>query len=218
MLARIQAAAVLGIDAYLVDVEVDITNGIPSYSTVGLVHAAVREGRERIFAALANGGFKVPLKKITVNLAPADVPKNGSAFDLPIAVALLVATEMVPDHAIAGAVFLGELGLEGDLRPIRGALSMAVAARAAGCTTLVVPHANLSEAAVVDGIDVVGARTLLEVIGHLTGERPLEPTRLDIAALMADRRDDVVDFSDVRAQAAAKRAFEVAAAGGTTSS
>lgn len=214
MLARIRAAAVLGIDAYLVDVEVDITNGLPSFSTVGLPHGAVREGRERIFPALANGGFRVPLKKITVNLAPADVRKDGSAFDLPIAVGLLAASEVVPEFGLAETVFLGELGLEGDLRPIRGALSMAVAARAAGCTTLVVPHANLSEAAVVEGIDVVGARSLLEVIAHLTGERPIAPTRLDLAALMADRRDDVVDFSDVRAQAAAKRAFEVAAAGG----
>ena len=214
MLARIRAAAVLGIDAYLVDVEVDITNGLPSFSTVGLPHGAVREGRERIFPALANGGFRVPLKKITVNLAPADVRKDGSAFDLPIAVGLLAASEVIPDHALGETVFLGELGLDGDLRPVRGALSMAVAARAAGCTTLVVPHANLSEAAVVEGIDVVGARSLLEVIAHLTGERPIAPTRLDLAALMADRRDDVVDFSDVRAQAAAKRAFEVAAAGG----
>ena len=214
MLARIRAAAVLGIDAYLVDVEVDITNGLPSFSTVGLPHGAVREGRERIFPALANGGFRVPLKKITVNLAPADVRKDGSAFDLPIAVGLLAASEVIPDHALGETVFLGELGLEGDLRPVRGALSMAVAARAAGCTTLVVPHANLSEAAVVEGIDVVGARSLLEVIAHLTGERPIAPTRLDLAALMADRRDDVVDFSDGRAQAAAKRAFEVAAAGG----
>ena len=214
MLARIQAAAVLGIDAYLVDVEVDITNGLPSFSTVGLPHGAVREGRERIWPALVNGGYKIPLKKITILLAPADVPKSGSAFDLPIAVGILTASEQIPDHGVAGAVFVGELGLEGDLRPVRGVLSMAVAARAAGCTTLVVPHANLTEAAVVEGIDVVGARTLLAVIRHLTGEAPIAPTRLDLAALMADRRDDVVDFSDVRAQAAAKRAFEVAAAGG----
>lgn len=109
---------------------------------------------------------------------------------------------------------MGELGLEGDLRPIRGALSMAVAARGAGCTALIVPHANLSEAAVVEGLDVIGARTLLEVVGHLTGAHPLAPTRLDLAQLMAERQDDLVDFSDVRAQAAAKRAFEVAAAGG----
>src|ERR1041385_3681556 len=102
MLARIRSAAVLGIDAYLVDVEVDITNGLPSFSTVGLPHGAVREGRERIFPALANGGFKVPLKKITVNLAPADVRKDGSAFDLPIAIGLLAAGEQIPDHAIAG--------------------------------------------------------------------------------------------------------------------
>ena len=214
MLSRIRSAAVLGIDAYLVEVEVDITNGLPSFSTVGLPHGAVREGRERIFPALANGGFKVPLKKITVNLAPADVRKDGCAFDLPIAVGLLTAGEQILDHGLAGTVLVGELGLEGDLRPVRGVLSMAVAARAAGCTTLIVPHANLTEAAVVDGLDVVGARTLLDVVGHLTGEHPLTPMRLDLAALMSERRDDVVDFSDVRAQAAAKRAFEVAAAGG----
>ena len=214
MLSRIRSAAVLGIDAYLVDVEVDITNGLPSFSTVGLPHGAVREGRERIFPALANGGFRVPLKKITVNLAPADVRKDGSAFDLPIAVGLLAAGEQIPDHGLPGTVLVGELGLEGDLRPVRGVLSMAVAARAAGCATLIVPHANLTEAAVVDGINVLGARTLLEVVAHLTGVQELQPMRLDLAALMADRRDDVVDFSDVRAQGAAKRAFEVAAAGG----
>ena len=214
MLSRIRSAAVLGIDAYLVDVEVDITNGLPSFSTVGLAHGAVREGRERIFPALANGGFKVPLKKITVNLAPADVRKDGSAFDLPIAIGLLTAGEQIPDHGIQGTVFVGELGLEGDLRPVRGVLSMAVAARAAGCATLIVPKANLTEAAVVDGLAVVGAETLLQVVAHLTGEAPIAPTIVDLAALMAERRDDVVDFSDVRAQAAAKRAFEVAAAGG----
>lgn len=214
MLSRIRSAAVLGIDAYLVDVEVDITNGLPSFSTVGLAHGAVREGRERIFPALANGGFKVPLKKITVNLAPADVRKDGSAFDLPIAIGLLAAGEQIPDHAIGGTVFVGELGLEGDLRPVRGVLSMAVAARAAGCAALVVPKANLSEAAVVEGLAVLGAETLLQVVAHLTGEAPIAPTTVDLAALMAERREDIVDFSDVRAQAAAKRAFEVAAAGG----
>ncbi|MEP6744130.1 MAG: YifB family Mg chelatase-like AAA ATPase [Gemmatimonadota bacterium] len=214
MLARIQAAAVLGIDAYLVDVEVDITNGLPSFSTVGLPHGAVREGRERIWPALANCGYKIPLKKITILLAPADVPKSGSAFDLPVAIGILVASEQILAHGLAGAVVVGELGLEGDLRPVRGVLSMAVATRDAGCTTLIVPQANLTEAAVVDGIDVIGARNILEVIRHLTGEHPIAPTKLDLSALMADRRDDVVDFSDVRAQGAAKRAFEVAAAGG----
>src|SRR6476646_2524013 len=106
MLARVQSAAVLGVDAYLVDVEVDITNGLPSFSTVGLPHGAVREGRARTFPALANGGFRVPLKKITVNLAPADVRKDGSAFDLPIAVGLLAASEAVPDHELSSTVFL----------------------------------------------------------------------------------------------------------------
>lgn len=214
MLSRIRAAAVLGIDAYLVDVEVDITNGLPTFATVGLPQGAVREGRERIFAALANSGFSVPLKRVTVNLAPADVPKNGTAFDLPIAIGILAAGGKVPDHVLGETLFLGELGLEGDLRPVRGALSMAVAARAAGCVSLVLPAANVAEAAVVDGLEVLGARTLLEVVGHLTGERLLEPARVDLVALMSERHEDVVDFSDVRAQQAAKRALEVAAAGG----
>jgi magnesium chelatase family protein len=214
MLSRVQSAAVLGIDAYLVDVEVDVTNGLPSFSVVGLPHGAVREGRERVYPALANAGYAVPLKKITVNLAPADVRKDGSAFDLPIAVGLLAAGGHLPEEALAGQLILGELGLEGDLRPVRGALSMALAARAAGCRGVILPEANLREAAVVDGIEVRGARSLTDVCGHLTGERTLAPARVDLEALMSERPDDVVDFSDVRAQGSAKRALEVAAAGG----
>ena len=126
MLSRVQATAVLGVDAYLVDVEVDITNGLPSFSVVGLPHGAVREGRERVFPALANAGFSVPLKKVTVNLAPADVRKDGSALDLPIALGVLAATEQIAAGALAGWVVLGELGLDGEIRPVRGALSMAV--------------------------------------------------------------------------------------------
>lgn len=214
MLSRVQATAVLGVDAYLVDVEVDITNGLPSFSVVGLPHGAVREGRERVYPALANAGYSVPLKKVTVNLAPADVRKDGSALDLPIALGVLAAGGQVPEDALKGQVFLGELGLEGDLRPVRGALSMALAARAAGCRGIVLPEQNLREAAVVDGLAVRGARTLLEVCRHLTGEAELPVAHVDLAALMSERHQDVVDFSDVKAQLSAKRALEVAAAGG----
>lgn len=213
MLARIRSAAVLGIEAYPVDVEVDIANGLPSFSTVGLPQGAVKEGRERVAAALSNAGLSYPLKRITVNLAPADIRKDGSAFDLPIAIGIVAASGWIPDRELREQVILGEVGLEGDLRPIRGALSIAVSARAAGARGIVLPEANVTEAAVVDGLEVRGARTLKEVVEFLTGEREIEPVRVDLVSLMAERAQDVVDFSDVRSQAAAKRALEVAAAG-----
>ena len=212
MLARIHSAAVLGIDAYPVDVEVDITNGLPSFSTVGLPQGAVKEGRERVGAALVNAGFSFPLRRITVNLAPADIRKNGSAFDLPIALGILVASGQLPEDRLRNQMVLGEVGLEGDLRPVRGALSMALAARAAHQTGVLLPHANVPEASVVEGVDVCGAHTLLEACAHLSGQL-IPPARADMATLMAVSNSDQADFSDVRSQAAAKRALEVAAAG-----
>jgi magnesium chelatase family protein len=213
MLARIRSAAVLGIDAYPVEVEVDITNGLPSFSTVGLPQGAVKEGRERVSAALTNAGFSFPLRRITVNLAPADVRKNGSAFDLPIALGILVASGQLPEERLQDQMVLGEVGLEGDLRPVRGALSMALAARSAGHRGILLPHANLPEASVVEGVEVCGARTLLEACAHLCGRQPIHPTQVDVASLMAGGSHEEADFSDVRSQAAAKRALEVAAAG-----
>jgi magnesium chelatase family protein len=213
MLARIRSAAILGIDAYPVDVEVDITNGLPSFSTVGLPNGAVKEGRERVCAALANAGFAFPLRRITVNLAPADIRKDGSAFDLPIALGILVASGQLGDQGLSGQMILGEVGLEGDLRPVRGALSMALAARASGCRGVLLPQANVPEASVVDGLDVCGARTLQEACAHVSAQQRITPTRPDISALMSSTGTDEADFIDVRSQAAAKRALEVAAAG-----
>ena len=214
MLARVRSAAVLGIEAYPVEVEVDLTTGLPAFSTVGLAQGAVKESRERVQAALGNAGYEVPLKRVTVNLAPADVRKDGSAFDLPIALGVLVASGQLPGERLADQLVVGELGLEGDLRPVRGALSMTLAARAAGCAGIVLPESSLAEAAVVEGIEVRGARTLSEVCRHLTGEAVLAPRSADPTVLLAERRSDAVDFADVRGQAAAKRAMEVAAAGG----
>jgi magnesium chelatase family protein len=213
MLSRIRSAAILGIDAYPVDVEVDISSGLPSFSTVGLPHGAVREGRERIAAALANAGYLLPLRRITVNLAPADIQKTGSGLDLPIALGVLVASGQLPDLSLQGVMVVGEVGLEGDLRPVRGALPMALAARGAGYRGLLLPEANLPEAAVVEGLEVRGARTLAEVCAHVAGDLDLPAAQVDLPALMAERRREDCDFADVRSQAAAKRALEVAAAG-----
>ena len=217
MLARVCSAAVLGIDAYLVDVEIDISNGLPSFSTVGLPQGAVREGKERVAAALANAGYCIPLRRITVNLAPADVPKQGSAFDLPIALGVLIASEQLPALPDGAGerhtVFAGELGLEGDLRPVRGALPIALAARASGATVLILPGANVPEAAVVTGLTVLGAATLADVCHHLSGRTTLAPAAVDPARYLAATIRDEADFVDVRGQAGAKRALEVAAAG-----
>src|SRR3989441_1523404 len=173
MLARVRSAAVLGIDAYLVDVETDIANGLPTFATVGLPQGAVKEGRERVCAALANSGYTFPLKRITVNLAPADIRKEGSAFDLPIAVGILAATEQISGERLGHVVVLGELGLEGAIRPVRGALPVALAARAAGLETLVLPRENLPEAGGVSGGRGLGAGKLAELADFLDGRAEL---------------------------------------------
>ncbi len=222
MLARVRSAAVLGIDAYIVDVETDIANGLPSFSTVGLPHGAVKEGRERVGAAVVNSRFNFPLKRITVNLAPADVRKEGSAFDLPIALGILAATEQLQPNGAAGSgtapalddyLVVGELGLEGGVRPVRGALSIAVAARRQGLKGVIVPAQNLAEAGVVDGIDVLGAVSLAEVARFFSGEGALARSSVDRGALFCAEVPDEVDLAEIRGQEHAKRALEVAAAG-----
>lgn len=212
MLARVRSAAVLGIDAYPVEVEVDLANGLPSFTTVGLPHGAVREGRERVAAALANSGFELPLKRITANLAPADVPKNGSAFDLPIAIGVLVGSgQLRPAMRLDEGVLFGELGLDGSLRPLRGTLPLVACARARGARWAVVPATNAGEGALVEGIETWGAATLADVVIHLAGG-----PRLRTGTRPAPERPGAgePDLADVRGQAVAKRALEVAAAGG----
>jgi magnesium chelatase family protein len=222
MLARVRSAAVLGIDAYLVDVETDIANGLPSFTTVGLPQGAVKEGRERVGAAVANSEFQFPLKRITVNLAPADIRKDGSAFDLPIAIGILAATEQL--NGTSGAersvgptledyIIVGELGLEGGVRPVRGALPIALAARAAKLKGVIVPVENLAEAGVVTGIEVLGARSLGDVTAFLRGGGSLQAAGVTSSRLLTGPPRHDVDLSEIRGQAHAKRALEVAAAG-----
>jgi magnesium chelatase family protein len=214
MLARIPTAALQGVEALPVWTEVSITSGLPAFTVVGLPVGAVREGRERVAAALRHSGVKLPSRRITVNLAPADVRKEGSAFDLPIAVALMVAAGIVPKDSLEWWSFLGELGLDGTLRPIRGTLPLTAGCRQAGARGVVVPPGNAAEAAVVDGISVLTPATLTELRAHFSGEAPLEPVRSGTGAFSFDEAGGSADLCDVRGQELVKRALEVTAAGG----
>ena len=218
MLAKSKTCAVVGLDGFIVEVEVDISPGLPAFNIVGLPDTAVQEARERVRAAIRNSGSEFPMRRITVNLAPADLPKAGPAYDLPIAMAILVSTGQVselPDSAL----FLGELSLDGSLRHTSGVLPMVVVARDEGFKVVYVPASDASEAALVEGIEVVPVESLAELAAHVRGDAPIE-------AVSSDGRDGAgggqapaaisggVDLSDIRGQEHAKRALEVAAAGG----
>ena len=213
MLAKILSSAVIGIDAYVVEVEVDIARGLPSFSTVGLPEGAVRESKERVKAAVTNSGYHFPSDRITVNLAPADIKKEGSAFDLPMALGILAATGLLEKSDYTDYVFVGELALDGMIRPIKGALSMAITARDIGVKGIFLPAENAREAAVVDGIPIFPVKTLSQVISALKGVVKVSPVPSEINHFF-ETPDFKLDFSDVRGQEHAKRALEIAAAGG----
>jgi magnesium chelatase family protein len=214
MLFKALSAAVFGIDAYPVEVEVDISAGLPNFTTVGLPDAAVRESRERIKSAIKNCGLEFPFQNITVNLAPADVKKEGSGFDLPIALGILGTTGVLLKADLKNTLFLGELSLDGGLRPIKGALSIAAMARQKGIQRMVLPVENASEAAVVEELQVYGLASLPEVLDFINETREFTPAKVDSAALLAQASQYTVDFRDVKGQLHAKRAIEVATAGG----
>ena len=218
MLFKTLSAAVYGIDAYVIDVEVDLTpkagdSLAPSFTMVGLPDAAVRESRERIRAAINNCGFFFPIHRVTVNLAPADVKKEGSSYDLPIAVSILGANGDLKREALSDTVIVGELSLDGRVRPVKGALSIAVAARANGAKRLLLPEENSEEAAVVTGVEVYPVASLRAVVALINSEAPPAPLEVEAETLLAHLDDYAEDFREVRGQAHAKRALEVATAG-----
>jgi magnesium chelatase family protein len=211
MLAAVRSAALVGIDAYDVIVEVDAAQGLPQWTIVGLAASAVKESRERVGAALVNSGFKVPPKRITINLAPADVRKEGTAFDLPIAIGILIATGQLASDSVAKRMFVGELGLDGALRTMRGALSIARHALRVGSSTLVLPAANVTEAARVSALALSAPLTLGDLVREL---RQGTLTQAREVCVKTEPSEGATDFADVVGQHGAKRALEVAAAGG----
>ena len=214
MLSRVFSTSVFGVDGFIVSVETDIARGLPMFTIVGLPDAAVKESQHRVQAAIKNSGYSFHSRRITINLAPADVKKEGAAFDLPVAVGILTAHGGVIPAPLRETAFLGELSLDGTLRPVRGAVSMALAARDAGLKGLVLPAGNATEAAMVRDLPVYGLSNLSEVAAYLKGE--LDPPRcvVDVDRLFEEARVPQVDLNEVQGQEHAKRALEVAAAGG----
>lgn len=215
MLAKVVSCAIVGLEADLIDVEVDVIRGAPAFNLVGLPDAAVRESRDRVHSAIKNSGFTFPGgKRITVNLAPADIRKEGPAYDLPIAVGILAASQQVWPDQLEGAMFLGELSLDGTTRHTKGILPMTALAREKGYKHVFVPAVDAEEAALLPDITVFPVKNLSELVGHLTGLRAITPATVDIEEAFQKSPTYAADFADIMGQEHIKRAMEVAVAGG----
>jgi magnesium chelatase family protein len=214
MISRIRSSSLVGIDATGVYVEAHVSTGLPNFSIVGLPDAAIREARERVKAGILNSNFEFPKRRIIVNLAPADIKKEGPAFDLPIAVAILAATQQFRFRRTEKYILVGELGLDGSIRRVAGALSIALWARSEGIDGLIIAQENAEEAGLAEGINVIPVSSLGQAIRYLEGKNDITPKVTDVKNLFLDTSEDIRDLAEIRGQAHAKRALEIAAAGG----
>lgn len=214
MLSKVKSSTVVGIDGVFVEVEIDIANGLPMFSIVGLPDNAVRESKDRVKSSIKNSGYEFPNKKITVNLAPADLKKEGAGFDLPLAIGLLHASGVLSSESLDKYTIIGELSLDGIVRPVPGVLPMALAARDQGHKGIIVPSLNKREAAIVEGIEVIGVEYLYQAVEFLSGETNIVPTEIDISTFLSSGSNYSHDFSEVKGQQHVKRALEIAASGG----
>lgn len=213
MLAIVKSMALHGLDGYLVDVEVDVSAGLPSWEIVGLPDASVKEAKERVRTAIKNSDIDFQSKRIIVNLAPADTKKEGSSFDLPIAIGILLATENIKTFDYENIAFIGELSLDGKVNKVNGVLPMCIEAQRLGIKEIVVPKDNSLEAGIVRNIKIIPADNLTEIIEYLNKERKIEPIEVDTKKLFDNNNQYTFDFSEVKGQENIKRALEVAAAG-----